>query len=116
MNLIYQSSNDFLPVVIIGAPRSGTNILRDTLSSLNNVGTWDCDEIPYIWLYSNKKYSTDMLQPIHATPKVKKYIRKLVNSYSTLTTSNSSLNNTNPSRICFNYFMLACLNCFNNVF
>ena len=64
------------PVIIIGAPRSGTNILRDTLSSLKNVGTWDCDEIPYIWLYGNKKHSADMLQPSHATPKVKQYIRK----------------------------------------
>ena len=37
------------PVIIIGAPRSGTNILRDTLSIISNVRTWDCDEIPYIW-------------------------------------------------------------------
>ena len=41
------------PIIIIGAPRSGTNILRDTISSFNEVGTWDCDEIPYIWLYGS---------------------------------------------------------------
>jgi hypothetical protein len=63
------------PVIIIGAPRSGTNILRDTLSSIGNVGTWDCDEIPYIWLYGNKKYSTDILTPNHTTSNVKQYIR-----------------------------------------
>ena len=38
-------------VIIIGAPRSGTNILRDTLTSLSNVGTWGCDEIPYLVIW-----------------------------------------------------------------
>ena len=41
-----------IPIIIIGAPRSGTNILRNTLTTFFEIGTWDCDEIPYIWLYA----------------------------------------------------------------
>ena len=63
------------PVIIIGAPRSGTNILRDTLTVFSEVGTWDCDEIPYIWRYGNKQFPTDLLTPEMVTPKIKKYIR-----------------------------------------
>ena len=63
------------PIFIIGAPRSGTNILRDTISSFNQVGTWDCDEIPYIWRYGNKKKQTDILTPEMITPDIKKYIK-----------------------------------------
>jgi len=63
------------PIIIIGAPRSGTNILRDTLSTLRDIYTWDCDEIPYIWRYGNKKFITDILTPDMANPKIKSYIR-----------------------------------------
>ena len=62
-------------IIIIGAPRSGTNILRDTLSTIKNIGTWDCDEIPYIWRYGNKKILTDILTPDMVTPKIKSFIR-----------------------------------------
>ena len=33
------------PVVIIGAPRSGTNMLRDVLVGVGGYATWPCDEI-----------------------------------------------------------------------
>ena len=66
---------NFQPVVIIGAPRSGTNMLRDVLVKLPAVGTWPCDEINYIWRYGNKHHSTDEFSPEMARPKVKKYIR-----------------------------------------
>ena len=36
------------PVVIIGAPRSGTNMLRDVLCDWPGVVTWPCDEINLI--------------------------------------------------------------------
>ena len=63
------------PIIIIGAPRSGTNILRDTLSTLRNIHTWNCDEIPYIWRYGNKKFKTDKLTPDMINTKIKSYIR-----------------------------------------
>lgn len=61
-------------VIIIGAGRSGTNILRDVLSSIDGIETWPCDEINYIWRHGNIKLETDEFTPKDATPKVKKYI------------------------------------------
>jgi len=62
-------------VVIIGAPRSGTNMLRDLLVTLPSVGTWPCDEINYIWRHGNVYYPSDEFTREMATPKVKEYIR-----------------------------------------
>lgn len=62
-------------VVIIGAPRSGTNMLRDMLVELPGVGTWPCDEINYIWRHENLRYPSDAFTPEIATPKVQAYIR-----------------------------------------
>lgn len=71
-------------VVIVGAPRSGTNMLRDMLIKLPGVGTWPCDEINYIWRHGNVAYHSDEFTVEMATPKVKSYIRghfdRLVNS------------------------------------
>ncbi len=69
-------SPDQRPVVIIGAARSGTNMLRDVLTKIPGVGTWPCDEINYIWRYGNARYPTDELLPKHATEKVKSFIQK----------------------------------------
>jgi hypothetical protein len=62
-------------VVIIGAPRSGTNILRDVLTSFDRVGTWPCDEINYIWRHGNVRFPSDEIPPERATPAVAHYIR-----------------------------------------
>lgn len=62
-------------VVIIGAPRSGTNMLRDLLTSFDAIGTWPCDEINYIWRHGNIRYPSDELPPEAVRPGVKKYIR-----------------------------------------
>lgn len=66
--------NEYGPVIIIGAPRSGTNMLRDMLVKLPGFGTWPCDEINYIWRYSNSHYPHDEFPPSLATGKVKTYI------------------------------------------
>jgi hypothetical protein len=65
----------FIPVVIIGAPRSGTNILRDMLTSLPSFSSWPCDEINGIWTKGNLGRSNDELSVKDARPSVKKYIR-----------------------------------------
>lgn len=62
-------------LVLIGAPRSGTNMLRDILSSFDEIGTWPCDEINYIWRHGNVRYPSDEFPPELATPKVADYIR-----------------------------------------
>jgi hypothetical protein len=63
-------------IIIIGAPRSGTNMLRDILCEFKGVGTWPCDEINYIWRYGNMSLETDQFSKSLVTPKIKKYINK----------------------------------------
>ena len=61
-------------VFIIGAPRSGTNILRDTITKLDEFETWPCDEINHIWRHYNTRMYHDRFNKSHAKPKVKKYL------------------------------------------
>jgi Sulfotransferase family len=63
-------------IIIIGAGRSGTNILRDCLTQFPGFGTWPCDEINYIWRYGNANHPTDELTPDHAREDVISYIRR----------------------------------------
>ena len=67
---------NYQPIVIIGAPRSGTNMLRDVLCQFQKVGTWPCDEINYIWRHGNVGSETDEFSVDMARPKVKEFIRK----------------------------------------
>lgn len=64
-----------MELVIIGAPRSGTNMLRDVLTSFEGIGTWPCDEINYIWRHGNVRYPSDEIPAEKATPAVAAYIR-----------------------------------------
>lgn len=63
-------------IVIIGAPRSGTNMLRDALACFPEIGTWPCDEINYIWRHGNIRYPSDEFTPEMATVPVGSYIRR----------------------------------------
>lgn len=65
-----------LDVIIIGAPRSGTNMLRDILTSFDGVCTWPCDEINYIWRHGNVGYPSDEMPPSLVSRKVQKYIQE----------------------------------------
>jgi len=69
------SDFDFIPVVIIGAGRSGTNMLRDMLTSLDGVATWPCDEINPIWRHGNIQWPTDEIPPERAD-RSRAYIRR----------------------------------------
>ncbi|MBM79785.1 MAG: sulfotransferase [Planctomycetaceae bacterium] len=64
------------PIIIIGAARSGTNMLRDVLTLLKGVGTWPCDEINYIWRYGNASHPLDEFSVQQATPTTERYIRR----------------------------------------
>ena len=66
----------FRPIVIIGAPRSGTNMLRDALTNCDRAATWPCDEINAIWRHHNTRFPSDELQPAQATRSVTRYVRK----------------------------------------
>lgn len=63
------------PVIIIGAARSGTNMLRDVLADLPEVATWPCDEINYIWRHGNVRFPSDEFTPDMARAEVRQYIR-----------------------------------------
>ena len=62
--------------IIVGAPRSGTNMLRDILTSLDGFATWPCDEINLMWKHGNLDVPHDELTREHARPEVAKYLRK----------------------------------------
>ena len=64
------------PIVIIGAGRSGTNMIRDALTRSSELVTWPCDEINYIWRYGNRRAVTDEFEPSMATPRVVDFIRR----------------------------------------
>ncbi|WP_031211141.1 sulfotransferase family protein [Marinobacter sp. EN3] len=63
-------------VIIVGAPRSGTNMLRDVLTAFDGVATWPCDEINYIWRHGNVRFPSDEIPEDLATPAVKNYIQQ----------------------------------------
>ena len=67
---------NYTPLVIIGAPRSGTNMLRDVLTSLPGFATWPCDEINYIWRHGNVSFPSDEIPPERASPAIRNYIQK----------------------------------------
>lgn len=60
--------------MIIGAPRSGTNMLRDVLVRFEGVGTWPCDEINYIWRHGNVRYPSDEFPADLARAEVRDYV------------------------------------------
>jgi hypothetical protein len=66
---------DYLPLIIIGAARSGTNILRDTLTRARGWETWPCDEINAIWRHGNLDRESDVLSAGDARPEVARFIR-----------------------------------------
>ncbi len=65
----------FQPVILIGAARSGTKMLRDTIALHP-----DMDKVPYdinyIWRLGNEKLPHDELRPDMATDRVIQRIRK----------------------------------------
>jgi hypothetical protein len=64
----------FQKILIIGAPRSGTNLLRDLMTRLDGAGTWPCDEINFVWRHGNIRHPSDALPPALARPEVRRYI------------------------------------------
>ena len=67
----------FNHIFIIGAPRSGTNALRDLICASPLFVTWPCDEINYAWKYSNKSYRYDDLNINHINIDVYNYLHHM---------------------------------------
>lgn len=66
----------YQPIIILGAGRSGTNMLRDALCCWDQIATWPCDEINYIWRHGHARYPTDALTPTMATDDTCRWIRR----------------------------------------
>jgi len=64
------------PVIIVGAARSGTNMLRDQLAQLPGFITWPCDEINYVWRHGHREFPTDEFTREMVTPKTSSYVRQ----------------------------------------
>lgn len=64
------------PLVILGAGRSGTNMLRDILCSLPGYATWPCDEINYIWRHGSRSWPDDVLPAERATPAFQRFLAR----------------------------------------
>ena len=67
---------------IIGAPRTGTNLLRDIICSSPLVKSWDCDEINFVWRFNISESSIDNLFDISEQHKafIKNYILNFDNA------------------------------------
>lgn len=68
------SAPSYRPVIILGAGRSGTNMLRDVLCRLPDYGTWPCDEINYLWRHGNMRFPHDAFPPELARPEVRAFL------------------------------------------
>ena len=78
----------FQPIIIVGAGRSGTNMLRDLLCMAPGVNTWPCDEINYIWRHGNVNFASDEFSVELARPEVCRYIRQKFHDLSRRTNAN----------------------------
>lgn len=68
-------SGDVTPVVIIGAARSGTKFLRDTLAASREAAAVPYD-VNYVWRYGQEDLPHDVLMPDSASPRSVRYIRR----------------------------------------
>jgi hypothetical protein len=84
----------YIPIVIIGAGRSGTNILRDTLCNHRGFETWPCDEINYVWRHGNRTWPNDQLPPELASEPVKEFIRGAFDKMATRTLARFAVEKT----------------------
>ena len=71
--------SEYQTVIILGAPRSGTNMLRDVLCRLPGFATWPCDEINPLWRTGNSGYPSDALPTSRLTPRIQHRIRAAFN-------------------------------------
>lgn len=63
------------PIIITGAGRSGTKLLRSVLACAPETAVFP-REINYIWRHGNVNFPTDQLTPDHARPEVRAFIRE----------------------------------------
>jgi hypothetical protein len=67
-------------ILIIGAARSGTKILRDVLAQASGAGSVPYD-IGFVWRYGNEGIPHDVLDPATVTPRISRFVRRYVDRY-----------------------------------
>lgn len=67
-------------IVLIGAGRSGTKIIRDVLSTATGFGCVPHD-VGYVWRYGNESVPHDVLDPASVTPKIRRFIERYIDRY-----------------------------------
>ena len=66
---------------VIGAPRSGTNMLRDFLCNHPDLFTFDCDETPYIWRVGNQLSEDDYVNLDGYSAQFSSYMKAIFLNY-----------------------------------
>lgn len=70
-------TESYRKLIIIGAPRSGTNMLRDALCALPGFATFPCDEINPVWKHGHLlSFLHDDLKPQHASEQLAAFVRR----------------------------------------
>jgi len=82
------------PCIVIGAGRSGTNMLRDLICSYPGISTWPCDEINYIWRKGNRSYPSDEFPTSLATDSTARYIHNAFSNQIKKTNANVLIEKT----------------------
>ena len=67
-------------VVVIGAARSGTKILRDSLATATGAGVVPYD-IGYVWRSGSPDHHDDVLDPDLLTPRTREFIADFIDKY-----------------------------------
>jgi Sulfotransferase family len=67
-------------IIIVGAARSGTKILRDVLAEASGVGCVPYD-IGFVWRYGNERVPHDVLDPATVTPRTQRFVHRYVDRY-----------------------------------
>jgi hypothetical protein len=67
-------------IIIVGAARSGTKILRDVLAEATGVGCVPYD-VGFVWRYGNEPVPHDVLDPATVTPRIQRFVRRYVDRY-----------------------------------
>lgn len=67
-------------IVILGAARSGTKILRDVLAEATGGGRVPYD-VGFVWRYGNERAADDVLAARQATPEIRRFIERYLDRY-----------------------------------
>lgn len=100
-------NNEKKPIFIIGAGRSGTNILRDVLTKLPNMITWPCDEINLVFRHGNRNLPHDEFDKNHVNKKARHYITK---TFKQLIKASNNVNSIIVEKTCANSLRIPFLN------